>query len=45
MITGLSTFSISHNRKVDITMPDQMSPTAQSLVVCHRAQWIKLGKR
>jgi hypothetical protein len=29
MVTGRSTLSIGHNKKVGITMPDRMSPTAQ----------------
>jgi hypothetical protein len=44
MIISRATFSIGHDKKVGITMPDQMSPTTQGLVVCHKAQWRKLGK-
>jgi hypothetical protein len=39
MITGWSPFLIGHDRKVNITMLGQMSPTTQDLVVFHRAHW------
>jgi hypothetical protein len=45
MITSQSILSIGHGKKVGIATPDQMCHIAQGLVVCHRMQWRKLGKR
>jgi hypothetical protein len=45
MITGRSTFSFGHCKKVGIATLDQMIPTSQGPVVCHLAQWRKLGKK
>jgi hypothetical protein len=45
MIISRSTLSIDHGKKVGIATPDQMSHIAQGPVVCHQAQWGKLGKR
>jgi hypothetical protein len=36
---------IDHGKKADITMPDQMSPTSQGLLACHRALWRKLENK
>ena len=42
IITDRSTLSIGHGKKVGILIPDQMSPTAQDPVVCHRGAMEKI---
>jgi hypothetical protein len=37
MITGRSTLSTGHGKKVGIATTDRMSPIAQGPMVCHRA--------